>query len=333
MFEGFANVWTPVILSRRLKRAPLPVTLAGERLVFFRDATGTAKALVDRCPHRGVQLSLGRVTKDGCLECPFHAWKFAGDGTVQEVPLNPDARRDRLFALSVPVREIGGVLWAWTAPVKEAPCEPTVPEALTRTDLAHTFLEVEWKAHWTRAMENMLDSPHVPYVHATTIGRFVRPYLKPGVRMDIDWEDTPYGGRTHSRVEGQQGDGAYLDFYRPNMMVLNIPIPGQVFRMHAFCVPVDGAHVRMLIIGARSFATFPLLNPLFNRSNAKIAEQDRAVVESSQPAVVPPAADEVSVRTDRATLQFRRYYFETLHGSSAPTPTRGPRLVSEAAAG
>jgi phenylpropionate dioxygenase-like ring-hydroxylating dioxygenase large terminal subunit len=317
MFEGFANVWTPVIFSRSLGKKPLPVMLAGEQLVFFRDAAGQAQALVDRCPHRGVALSLGRVSEEGCLVCPFHEWAFDGKGRVQRVPLNPDAKRERLFAKSVPVREVGGVIFAYTAPVTEAPCEPTVPEALTMPGLARTYLEVEWAAHWTRAMENMLDSPHVPFVHATTIGRFVRPHLKPDSRMNISWEDKPYGGRTVATVDDRVADGASLDFFRPNMMVLTIPVPKQVFRMHSFCVPIDGTRVRMLIVGARSFAKLPLLNPFFNRSNAKIAQQDKAVVESSQPVVVPPPGDEQSVRTDRATLQFRKYFYETLHASRA----------------
>jgi len=320
MFDGFAEVWTPVILAKSLKKKPLPVTLAGEKLVFFRDAQGTAHALVDQCPHRGVALSLGKVTKDGCLECPFHAWQFDGQGQVRHVPLNPDAKRERLFARSLPVREIGGVLWAYTATVAEAPCEPTVPDALTMKGAARTYLQVEWKAHWTRAMENMLDSPHVPYVHATTIGRFVRPYLKPDSRMNIEWEDTPYGGRTSSTIDDRAEAGAALDFYKPNMMVLNIPIPGKVFRMHAFCVPIDESHVRMIIIGARTFATLSWLNPFFNHSNAKIAAQDRAIVESSQPVLIPQPGEELSVRTDKATLQFRKYYFARLHPSHVGTP-------------
>jgi len=322
MFEGFAHVWTPVILASSLRRRPLPVTLAGERLVLFRDRDGRAHALLDRCPHRGVALSLGRVTGDGCLECPFHAWKFQGDGCVREVPLNPDAKREHLFTQSFPVREVGNVLWLYTAPVAEPPCEPTLPEALTLEGAARTYFQVEWNAHWTRAMENMLDSPHVPYVHKATIGRFVRPYLKPGSRMETGWEDTPYGGRTVSQVDGQAEPGACLDFFRPNMMVLNIPIPGKVFRMHAFCVPVDAARVRMIIIGARTFATLPLLNPFFNHTNKKIAAEDKAVVESSYPVEVPGPAEEQSVRTDRATLQFRKYYHSELKPSSAAPRAR-----------
>ncbi len=317
MFDGFANVWTPVVLGKTLKKKPLPVTLASEKIVFFRDLAGVAHALIDRCPHRGVSLSLGRVTETGCLECPFHAWQFDGSGDVRYVPLNPDAKRERLFAQGLPTREIGGVLWVYTAPVKEAPCEPTVPDALTMAGAARTYLQVEWNAHWTRAMENMLDSPHVPYVHASTIGRFVRPYLKPDPRMEVSWEETPYGGRTLSTIDGRTEAGASLDFFKPNMMVLNIPIPGKVFRMHSFCVPIDQGRVRMIIIGARTFVRLALLNPFFNRSNAKIAAQDKAIVESSQPAIIPRPEAEASVRTDKATLQFRKYYFAELHASSA----------------
>jgi phenylpropionate dioxygenase-like ring-hydroxylating dioxygenase large terminal subunit len=323
MFEGFANVWTPVTLASRLKKKPLSVTLAGERLVFFRGRDGVPAALLDRCPHRGVQLSLGTVTASGCLACPFHAWEFDGAGRAAHVPLNPEAKRERLSASALPTRELGGLLWVYTRVTTDEVGEPTVPDALLMPKAARTFIEVEWKAHWTRAMENMLDSPHVPYVHASTIGRFVRPFLKRDSTMHIEWEDTAYGGRTRSWLdEHKDRELATLDFFKPNIMVLNIPIPKQTFRMHAICVPVGPQAVRMLVVGARTFATLGLLNPVFNYSNMRIVKQDQAVVESSHPIEVPPAADEVSVRTDRATLQFRKYYYQALKPSAAPAPPR-----------
>lgn len=317
MFNDFARVWTPVTRATSLRAdRPLPLQVAGERIVFFRDAAGHPAALIDRCPHRGVQLSLGKL-RDGCIECPFHAWQFDGRGRATHIPLNPDARKDNLAATALPVVERGGLLWLFTAPAGSmAAGEPEVPDALTRPGLRHTFLEVAWNAHWTRAMENMLDSPHVPFVHRKTIGRFVRPFLKHDSRMDITWEETPYGGRTRNHIEGQPERDAYLDWYRPNIMVLNIPIPGKVFRLHALCVPISPTQTRMIVVGARSFATLPWLDVFFNRSNRRIVDEDRAVVESSWPMEVPPPADEVSVRTDKATLQFRRWYLKTLKGSS-----------------
>ena len=98
MFTDFANVWTTVIRSNRLRaQAPLGLEVAGEKVVFFRDATGKAAALIDRCPHRGARLSLGTV-RNGCLQCPFHAWTFDADGSVRHVPLNPDAHLQNLRA-------------------------------------------------------------------------------------------------------------------------------------------------------------------------------------------------------------------------------------------
>jgi phenylpropionate dioxygenase-like ring-hydroxylating dioxygenase large terminal subunit len=328
MFEGFARVWTPVTIAKNLGTKPLGLLLAGEKIVFFRDAEGRAQALIDRCPHRGVKLSLGRVTEKGCLECPFHAWQFEGSGKTAYIPLNPEAKRENYSAMALPVREIGGVLWVYTdVSGTPPPNEPTIPEALLDQNLTLNHMEVEWNAHWTRAMENMLDSPHVPFLHAKTIGRFVRPHLKPDSRMDIEWEETDFGGETRSLIDGTHNSGAKLQFYRPNMMVLHIPIPNQTFRMHSFCIPIDHERVRMMIVGARSFARLSILNHYFNHSNAKIAAEDRAIVESSDPVIIPPAAQEQSVRTDKATLRFRKYYFDQLAKTSVEPQKRHLEVV------
>jgi len=311
LFRGFAHVWTPVLLSRELKRVPSGIRVAGEKLVLFRRPDGSPGALVDRCPHRGVALSLGKVGDDGCLACPFHGWRFSTDGTVRHVPLNPDAKLNQLSATAIPVRDVGDLLWIYTAPVARAPSEPVPPDALVEPDWTRTYVETTWRCHWTRAMENMLDSPHLPFVHRTTIGRSMARMMTPTSRMGVSWEEMPWGGRQRSRLDGT-GNLAYLDFHRPNMMALHIPIPGKRLRMHALVIPVDESTTRLVVASARDFATFRFLNPLFDRMNAFIAAQDQAVVESSDPPEVPLPSEEVSVATDRATLRFRKYYRENL---------------------
>src|SRR5208283_3078896 len=96
-----------------------------------------------------------------------------------------------------------------------------------------------WTVHWTRAMENMLDSPHVPYLHRKTIGRFIRPLLKPGSVMDVQVEPTPQGFRSVGTIDGRPPGESWLEWLRPNGMTLNIPIPKKLWRIHAFCIPVD----------------------------------------------------------------------------------------------
>jgi phenylpropionate dioxygenase-like ring-hydroxylating dioxygenase large terminal subunit len=176
-------------------------------------------------------------------------------------------------------------------------------------------IERTWNCHWTRAMENMLDSPHLPFVHRKTIGKFTRRYMKPDSTMEVTWEETPFGGLTRSLVDGRDGGGR-LEFHQPNVMALHIPIPRRHLRIHALVIPVDDTRTRLMVVGSRDFLKLGLVQGLFSANTAKIADEDRAVVESSFPSEVPPLGHEHSVGTDRATLAFRKYYYETLKPSS-----------------
>jgi phenylpropionate dioxygenase-like ring-hydroxylating dioxygenase large terminal subunit len=315
-FDGFANVWTPVLLKRRLAQRPLRVVVAGEPIVLFRDGRGAVGALLDRCPHRGVALSLGQVLDDGTLECPFHGWRFDVSGANRRAPLNPEARCENLSATALPVREIGEMIWVYTGPgVRSAP-EPVVPEGLADPALTRTYIERHWACHWTRAMENMLDSPHLPFIHRRTIGRFYRRKMTPDSRMDIRWEDTDFGGRAWASLDGEES-GGWLEFYRPNIMVLHLPIPKRHLRLYAMVVPAEVGATRLTVAMSRDFLRLGLFEPMFRRTNGRIADEDRAVVESSGPEEVPRAGEERSVGSDRATLQFRRYYDAELRGRSA----------------
>jgi phenylpropionate dioxygenase-like ring-hydroxylating dioxygenase large terminal subunit len=314
MFEGFANVWTPVALAADLKaKTPLGVQVAGTPLALFRDREGKPAALLDRCPHRGVALSLGKV-KEGCIECPFHGWQLEASGQVCHVPWNPDAKLANLRGVTVPARELGGQIWVYTGKVDKPAEEPEVHEALLREGVRVSGLTIEWKTHWTRAMENMLDWPHLPFVHRRTIGKSM--VGRSGSRMDIAWEERPWGAHTHIQIDDKREPGA-LDFRWPNQMNLHIPIPNKLMMMLVACVPVDKQRTRMIMIVARDFLTSSLFDWFFHRVNLRIANEDKAIVESSFPAEVPRAGEEPSVRTDGPTLAFRKRYFAELHGSSS----------------
>jgi phenylpropionate dioxygenase-like ring-hydroxylating dioxygenase large terminal subunit len=325
MFDAFPNQWTPVAFSRALRKKPLSKKIGGTPVALFRDEKGQAHALVDQCPHRGVKLSLGEV-KDGCLECPFHAWKFNGAGDCVEIPLNAiaDDKKARYRATSIPLVESGGVIWIFTG--ETAVGSPPVPEAALMKGRRFEVTQV-WKCHWTRAMENMLDSPHVPYLHRNTIGRFVRPQLKPGSVMDVRVEPTSQGFRTVGVIDDRPVGQNWLDWLRPNGMTLNIPIPNALWRIHAFCIPIDENTTEMMVFSVRTFLPWM---PAFimDRVNKRILDEDRAVLESSQPSIVPPASDELSVASDRATLTFRRWYFRTMAGPNAPRAGGDSDLVT-----
>lgn len=321
MFDLLPRQWLPALPSSDLGEEAVPVELAGERLALFRDPQGRPHALLDRCPHRGVALSLGEVTEDGCLQCPFHGWRFRGDGTCAAVPLNPDARRERLGATAVAVQERGGLVWAFTAPGVAAPTQgPAVPELLEDPRATVRMFSRDWECHWTRAMENMLDVPHLPYVHRRTIGAGLPDPLHARLHQDI--EELPTGFRLRWGFDGPGKDAAWLEWWRPAGMVLNLGAAPVPYRQHVWCVPVAARRTRMLIATAvvlpRGMGWATAVTGGFEK---RILLEDQAVVESSEPAEVPPAADEASVATDLATLRFRAWYRRQVAGDAGGAPS------------
>src|SRR4051812_6218645 len=74
--------------------------------LFRSDITGEVAALDGHCAHLGAELGLGRV-KDGCLECPFHAWRYEASGRVCRIPYTERVPK-KLGVRAWPVCEIDG---------------------------------------------------------------------------------------------------------------------------------------------------------------------------------------------------------------------------------
>ncbi len=317
MFEGFARQWTPLLPVAQVTARPRQVAVAGVELVAWRGPDGQIGVLVDRCPHRGVALSLGKALPDGSLACGFHGWEFGPDGGCRHIPFNPEARRDRFAARALPVVVAAGYVWVFTGfdPRGAELDGPAYSGLLDDPALVRFDHVEEWDCHWTRAMENMLDFPHLPYVHRSTIGRFVSARQHRDSRLRFDLTDTPTGFKFGARLD--DGDpSAFLSWWRPHGMSLDtVPAP-RLLRLHVWCVPVGPQRTRMILTSVRNFARSPAASPAFDRLNVTILRQDRAVVESSSPVVVPEGSLERSVPTDRPTLRFRAYYHRTLADST-----------------
>lgn len=72
----------------------LVVDLAGESVLIVRDVDGRLHAHANVCRHRGAELvpagqpRCGRV--GAAIQCPYHAWTYALDGTFRRAPFLPD---------------------------------------------------------------------------------------------------------------------------------------------------------------------------------------------------------------------------------------------------
>lgn len=318
MFEGFARQWTPLLPSGEVTAEPRGLRVAGEDLVVWRPpGAGVPGVLLDRCPHRGVSLALGRHARGGGLACAFHGWEFGTDGACRHVPFSPDAPLRRLGATALPVRETAGYVWVFTG--FEAEGEPNVHPELGSPGFARHDHWEEWDCHWSRAMENMLDYPHLPFIHRTTIGRFVRTKMRRDSRLHLAVHDAAHGFDVETQMDGRLSP-ASLSWYRPHGMVLDTTPAPRIMRLHIWCVPIEENRTRMILAAVRNFARNPAMSVALDRFNITVLRQDRDVVESSDPPEVPAGTAERSVPTDGPTLAFRTWYLRHLKGTTVADP-------------
>ena len=164
-----AQFWHPVTTEDEVTDQPFGTTLLDTDLVLYRTSNGVSAAL-DTCPHRGAELSGGRI-KDDVLICPYHGLHFDGQGHCVRIPaenrtvdINP-----KLRLTSIPVMERFGLVWASLA------AKPTLPipdwSLLDRETIGWASVPPEyWDATAVRHAENFNDISHVSWVHNDTFG-------------------------------------------------------------------------------------------------------------------------------------------------------------------
>jgi phenylpropionate dioxygenase-like ring-hydroxylating dioxygenase large terminal subunit len=162
------NEWYVACLSSELgPRRPVARVVCGTPLCLFRGADGRASAMVDRCPHRNVPLSLGRL-REGLLECRYHGWRFDRSGACQAIPGLCDeepGRRGR-SAETVPCSEQDGFVWVFPGSSDPAPGGPAFRFPCIG-DPAYDTVRRSLRAAGTvhAVAENALDVPHTAFLH------------------------------------------------------------------------------------------------------------------------------------------------------------------------
>jgi phenylpropionate dioxygenase-like ring-hydroxylating dioxygenase large terminal subunit len=148
--------WFPVEFSRNLLPGQvLQSTLLGHELALWRSASGAMEVWENRCPHRGVRLSLGFVVGEE-LVCRYHGWRYGRDGHCVSVPSSPkDASPPAACARTYLSRESDGIVWASLArmPAGYPPRlgEDLVPSRSFTVDLdADTLVPRIERADWSR---------------------------------------------------------------------------------------------------------------------------------------------------------------------------------------
>ena len=207
------DAWYVGAWADEVGQQPLARRICDLPMVFYRDASGRAGALEDRCCHRGTPLSHGQVVENG-LQCGYHGLVFATDGRCVEVPgqdrIPPTAR-----VKSHPLVEKDGFLWVWPGnPEKADPAQIIdYPYHADRARWPHKHTTYHIAAAAMLMVDNLMDLTHLGYVHARTIGGNPRTHVDArmtttrtpnGLRF-VRWMRNSVPPPTYVRAVGFQG--------------------------------------------------------------------------------------------------------------------------------
>ncbi len=187
----FARAWCYVGHESQVK-APgdfIRASIARSPLVVVRREDGGIAVLHNRCGHRGALVVDERAGHVNRFRCPYHAWTFRTDGSLQSIPCregydNTGLPVDDPALGMAPVGRVGiyrGFIFASLAvngpdlvsflgPTTEAIDNMLDRSPVGEVEVAGGCFRVRQRNNWKIYLENMHDGLHPMVVHQPSIG-------------------------------------------------------------------------------------------------------------------------------------------------------------------
>lgn len=189
MERVFGRAWLFVGHVSQVKQPGDFVTLDLGRhpVIMTRHKDQSVQVLLNRCMHRGPKVVAERCGHRRQFTCMYHGWTYDTDGRLVRVPVPEGCARTfhsgDLGLAKVPrVGEYRGFVFACfdqSAPTFEehiGPMKANIDDLVDRAPAGeiafdagmHRYL---YRGNWKLQIENVLDSYHVPFSHASTVSR------------------------------------------------------------------------------------------------------------------------------------------------------------------
>jgi benzoate/toluate 1,2-dioxygenase subunit alpha len=161
--------------------------LGRQPVLMTRHHDGSVRVLLNRCTHRGIKLVAERSGHRKSLVCLYHGWTFDSDGALLRVPVDEGcAPRFKLcdfnLARAPRVGMHRGFVFAsltssgtgfdeWIDPMRQ-----NIDDIVDRAPAGEIALDCGvhrymFRGNWKMQVENVVDSYHVPFSHASTVNR------------------------------------------------------------------------------------------------------------------------------------------------------------------
>ena len=266
--------WFPVGVASELtaENPTQLVRILGETLVLFRDKSGRIGLIDDRCAHRGVSLSYGRVEARG-IACPYHGWLYDTQGNCLETPAEPCNSKFHLTVKqkAYPVQELVGLCWAYLGP-QPAPLFTNFDIWFRRDGRRKIFIQPQLDCNWFQAMENSMDPAHLQILHQDTANRG-RPIQDSTRGLTDDVQEFDFYEVGYGLMKRRTYRNGIVDEHP--VIFPNILRQGNVGQIR---VPMDDSHTKVYFVR------------FFPSENGEIIEGDEPPVEYIKPYKNPPDA-------------------------------------------
>jgi phenylpropionate dioxygenase-like ring-hydroxylating dioxygenase large terminal subunit len=329
---SLTDYWYIAALSSEVGKRPVSRVIMGERLVVYRDDSGTACVLEDRCAHRNMALSHGKVV-DGHVECPYHGWRYDGTGICVHVPsLGAGAKLPRMCVRAYETRERDGYVWMYAG----AGAPESEPFRFPHCDQPGwtTFrMKTRFAGSVENCLENFLDCPHTVYVHSgwfrSRDTREVRAITRElDGRVEVEFQDEPINKSLAFRLFAPKAGSQmrHTDaFIMPNVSRVDYDFgPGHHFIITSQCTPIADDDTEVYTVVSYQFGRLgPLVRLVFEPMCRRIIRQDVDVMRVQAEQIRHFGGPKFRhVETDLLGLRIHAMRHRAEHPESSPPVTR-----------
>jgi phenylpropionate dioxygenase-like ring-hydroxylating dioxygenase large terminal subunit len=272
-------------ISKNLKKNRVKsVTIEGHKYSLFRNGEGKVSLIDSVCPHRGADLSKGKVINN-CIQCPYHGWEFDSDGKLSCVPSTDASLPKKGDVDSFSVVESGGFMWLVDS------MDDTLP-----TEYCDELFDDNWtKVYGSKILQgnildwimNGVDISHINYVHdfANEDNGKVDNVIIKSHENYVDCFANVKPKASSSLTEHMQpnnGSEIHSRFIAPNTTSIRIKLKEPYeFITYTTLLPVDETHTKMswcLLYPKHFLLNLPFVfNRIYNEMFRTVAQDEEII--------------------------------------------------------
>ncbi|TFI55039.1 aromatic ring-hydroxylating dioxygenase subunit alpha [Mastigocladus laminosus UU774] len=326
---NLAASWYIAMQSAELGKKPQAIELFGRALVAWRDKAGKAVIMERFCSHVGASLAIGEVV-DGCIQCPFHHWRYDSSGVCVHIPKVATPHTDQIPSTArqktYVTEERYGYIWVWYG--SETPLFE-LPKFDAAESNKHRY--IPYRSSFTantsvrRVIENIFDHHHLVAVHDMQVNDLIDLTLLD--EKDVELSELPitkeawFGCKIEANMKAFLGVRGIAKFLGLNVELLSARIDAWPTG-YINTLKFDGKQKFTILIGITPFSenrtrwnVLFMLNKTgnlwldilsffaFGKQGEASSVVDKIIFDS-----MSPDTGKAFVKSDQPVLKFRQFY-------------------------